>query len=156
MESSKAGIGGYFEYIVRDKDGHVKQEGVMKNLVVNAGLAAVAGLLLNDVAGDDFDYLAVGTDSTAASASQTALLAEISDSGLARAASTGTRVTTTVTNDTAQLVHTWTVTGTKSIREMGVFNAASGGTMLARSTDTISVASGDSLSLTYRVKLESV
>jgi len=145
---------GWFEWIVFDKNGNIKSMGRSKNLVVNAGLAEVAGLILSDVGGTAFDYLALGTDSTAPSATDTALGAEITDSGLARAAATGTRVTTSVTNDTAQLQHTWTATASKSIRECGVFNAASGGTMLARANITVDVNSGDSIQLTYKIQMQ--
>jgi len=114
----------------------------------------VTGLMLSDVGGTAFDYLAVGTDSTAPSASDTALGAEITDSGLARAAGTGSRETTTVTNDTAKLTHTWSsITADKSIRELGVF--ASGGTMLARATLSVDVSAGDSLTLTHKTVLSS-
>lgn len=147
-------IGGYFEWTVFDKDGNIKTSGESENLVVTAGIGAITGLMLSDVGGTAFDYLEVGTDATAAAANQTALLAAITDSGLARAAGTGTQTTTTVTNDTAQITYTWSsITATKAIKEVGVFNAASEGTMLARSVINVTVNSGDSLQLTYKTKL---
>lgn len=152
--SEKGKIKGWFEWILRDKNGNIKSMGRTDNLVVTAGIGEITGLMLSDVGGTAFDYLAVGTDSTSPSASDTALGAEITDSGLARAAGTGSRETTTVTNDTAKLTHTWNnITADKSIRELGVFNAASGGTMLARANVTIDVSANDSLTLTHKTVL---
>ncbi|MHA1773235.1 MAG: phage tail fiber protein [Candidatus Heimdallarchaeota archaeon] len=154
--SEKGKLIGWFEWILRDKNGNIKSTGRTKNLVVNAGIGAITGLMLTDVGGTAFDYLAVGTDSTAPSATDTALGAEITDSGLARAAGTGSQETDTVTNDTAKLTYTWSnITASKSIRELGVFNAASGGTMLARANVTVDVSAGDSLTLTHKTKLSS-
>ena len=157
VEGSETGkLKGWFEWIVRDKNGNIKSMGRTDNLVVTAGIGEITGLMLSDVGGTAFDYLAVGTDSTAPSASDTALGAEITDSGLARAAGTGSQETTNVTNDTAKLTHTWSsITADKSIRELGVFNAASGGTMLARATLSVDVSAGDSLTLTHKTVLSS-
>jgi len=98
----------------------------------NAGFAAVAGLVGNTGSVNPFTYLALGTGSTAAAPTQTALVAEITDTGLARASATVSRVTTTVANDTLQLLKEWTATGVKILREIGGFNAAAAGDMLAR------------------------
>src|SRR3990167_424926 len=100
--------------------------------MTNASLAVISGLVGNTGSQVAFTYLAVGTSSTAVSAAHTALQAEVTDSGLARASATVSRVTTTQTNDTLQLVKAWTATGTKTIEEIGIFNDASAGTMLAR------------------------
>ena len=75
------------------------------------------------------------------------------DTGLARAAATVTRVTTTVTNDTLQLVKTWTATGAKAITEVGAFNSASTGIMLGRQVfSAINTANTDTLTITYKFK----
>jgi hypothetical protein len=72
---------------------------------------------------------------------------------LGRAAATVTRETTTVTNDTLQLVKVWTATGSKTIEEIGIFNASSGGTMLGRAlTTTKTIAVDETLTGTYQVK----
>jgi hypothetical protein len=121
---------------VFDSEGNIKQEydsGWSRNGITNAGMAEVAGLILLDVGGTPFDYIAIGTGTTAFDPSQTSLVTEIS-----RKAATGTRVTTTVTNDTAQLVTTFSsadgLSGTSAVTESGVFNASTGGTMLCRQT----------------------
>lgn len=126
---------------------------VIKNLVVDAGKAGVASRI-NGAGGEAaFTYIAVGTGTTGAAAGNTALETELASSGLSRANSTASRVTTTVTNDTAQLVNTFSVTGTQAVTESGVLNAASSGTLLCRQTfSAINVVNGDSLQITWKVK----
>jgi hypothetical protein len=71
-----------------------------------------------------------------------------------RAAATCTRTITTTANDTAQLVHTFTATASQSVREAGIFDTATSGVMLARQTFTAkALDSGDTLAVTYRVKV---
>lgn len=124
----------------------------INNIVTNAGKAQIA-LLAGDASATPFTYLAVGTSSTAVAASDTTLGAEIVDSGLARVAATVSRVTTTVTNDTLQLTYTFSVTGTKTIEEMGTFNASSSGTMLGHAlTTSKSVVNGDVFIATHQFK----
>ena len=144
---------GVYTIEVRDKDGKLKDKEVVENLIVNAGLAEIAGLVGNTGSPTAFTYLAVGSASTAAAATDTILETELTDGGLERAAATVTRATTTTTNDTLQLVKTFSVTGTKTVREVGVFNDASVGTMLSRSvlTSDKNLESGDTFTLTYQL-----
>lgn len=125
------------------------------NLVTNAGKAAVAGLIIATGFTDAFDYIEVGTGTTAAAAGDTALETAITDSGLARVLATLSRVTTDVTNDTAQLTTTFSVTGTKAVTESGIFSASSSGTLLARQVfSAINVVNGDSLQITWKIDVD--
>ena len=144
---------GVYTIEVRDKDGNLKDREVVENLIVNTGLAEIAGLVGNTGSPTAFTYLAVGSASTAAAATDTTLETELTDGGLERAAATVTRATTTATNDTLQLVKAFSVTGTKTVREVGVFNDASVGTMLSRSvlTSDKNLESGDTFTLTYQL-----
>ena len=119
----------------------------------NLGLAAMAGLTGNTGSITAFTYLELGTDATAFAATQTALVSAITTSGLARAAATVSRTTTTVTNDTLRLLKLWTASGTQTVREAGIFNAAASGTMLARKVlgTARSLVSGDTFSYTYDI-----
>ncbi|MBA7571012.1 hypothetical protein ES708_12768 [subsurface metagenome] len=117
----------------------------------NAGFALVADRVGAVAAGAAVTYLALGTDATGEVPANTALGAEITDTGLARVAATVTRVTTTVTDDTLQLLHEWTATGVKILREIGAFNAAAAGSMLGRKTyDAITTADTDHVKMTYK------
>lgn len=136
------------------RNGKVIQDtGWIKNIITNVGKAAFVGLMGNTGAITAFTFLAVGTSATAVSASDTTLGAEITTGGLGRAAATVSRVTTTVTNDTLQLTNVFTSSGSFSVQEMGIFNAASVGILGAHAlTGTVTIASGDQLSATYQVK----
>ena len=144
---------GIYTIEVRDKDGNLKDREVVENLIVNTGLAEIAGLVGNTGSPTAFTYLAVGSASTAANATDTTLETELTDGGLERASATVTRQTTTAANDTLQLVKTFTVTGTKTVREVGVFNDSTSGTMLSRSvlTSDKNLESGDTFTLTYQL-----
>lgn len=143
---------GKIDFEIRDKNGNLKDKWTVFNSVMKVGFAQLA-LLAGDASAVPFTYLAVGTSTTAVATSQTALAGEITDSGLARASATVSRVTTTETNDTLQLVKAWSVTGTKTVEEIGIFNDASTGTMLARAlTTSKAVQNGDTLTATYQVK----
>lgn len=155
MYGDKAYFGGIFHLKIIDKGGNILKDWWVKNKMTNASLAAISGLVGNTGSQVAFTYLAVGTSTTAVSAAHTALQAEITDSGLARSvAGTITRITTSQTNDTLSLSHTWTVTATKTIEEIGIFNASSGGTMLARAlTTSKTVGNGVSVTATYTIQI---
>jgi hypothetical protein len=128
---------------------------LISNLVTNAGMAGVASRINGDGSEAAFTFIAVGTGTTAAAAGNTALETEIIDSGLARAAATASRVTTDVTNDTAQLLKSFSVTGTKAVTESGVLNASSGGVLLARQVfSAINVVNGDTLQITWKFDVD--
>ncbi len=92
--------------------------------------------------------IGVGTPST------TALGSESTTNGGSRGAATTSRVTTTVTNDTAQWVKTFTFTGSLALTEEGLFdNNTSGGNMLAsQSFSAVNVVNTDTLQVTHKVK----
>lgn len=126
----------------------------VKNLVTNAGFAVIAARLGSNATEAVADYLEVGTGTTAAAAGDTALETAITDSGLARAQGTVSRVTTTQTNDTHQVAYTWTASGSKAITECGLFNSSSGADLVGRNVfSAVNVVSGDSFALTYKVKI---
>jgi hypothetical protein len=130
---------------------------VISNLVTNAGMATVAGLINGSGTPAAFTYIALGSGTTAAAATDTALETEITTNGGARAEAAVSLVTTDVANDTAQLVKTFTFTGALSITESGVLNAASDGSLLARQVfSEINVASGDTLQITWKFDVDTV
>lgn len=133
--------------------GHWSKKRTIKNLVTNAGFAGIASRINGAGSEAAFTYIAVGTGTTAAAVGNTTLETETAASGLSRVAATASRVTTTQTNDTAQLVTTFTVTGTVAVTESGVLNASSSGVLLCRQVfSAINVVNGDSLQVTWKVK----
>lgn len=156
------GFKDWMEATVFDRDGNVKQVHRGEDLITSAGKAAVPALILKDVTSvSGYDFVAIGSGDTAASTGDTGLDAEAY-----RAAGTGTRITTTVTNDTAQLVHVFSSghpaglngesTGSQAIVESAMFSELTGGVMLARQTFNslnISWNGGDSLQISWRVQI---
>jgi hypothetical protein len=135
--------------------GHYAGTRVVSNLVTDAGKAGVASRINGSGSEAAFTYIAVGTGATAANAADTTLQTEITDSGLARAAATASRVTVDVTNDGARLALTFSVSGTKAVTESGVLNAGSSGVLLCRQVfSAINVISGDSLTITWTIDVD--
>lgn len=142
---------GLISLTLTDSNGNVKDKREIKNTITNAGLAQIA-LLAGDASAVPFTYLALGTGTNAAAATDTQLQTETSASGLARAAATVSRVTTTVTNDTLQLLKAFTAGANVAITECGMFNDASTGTILGRQVfAAVNVVSGDILTITYKI-----
>ena len=134
------------------KDGSLKWDtGILNNTIAVSGLPAVTSLV-GGLGASAFTYIAVGTDNTAESSSHTALQDEITTGGLERASATVTQETDTETDDTLKLENTWTASDSHTVEEVGIFNAASDGTMLGRKlTGTKTVDSGETLKGTYSV-----
>jgi hypothetical protein len=117
-------------------------------IVVNAGKDIITNRIIG--AGTEPKFVAMGTGTTAEAATQTALVTEVET----RTSGTSSRVTTTTTNDTYQVVGTVTATTTRAITESGLFDASTVGNMLCRALFTvINLASGDSISFTWKVQL---
>lgn len=130
----------------------------VSNLLPTVGKALVAGRINGSGSPAAAGWIGIGTGTTAAAAGDTALEAEKAADGTAsttHTSATASLVTTDVTNDTAQLVATFSITGTIAVTESGVFNASANGTILARQTfSAINVVSGDSLQLTWKFDVD--
>ena len=132
--------------------GKIKHRIKKRNIITNVGKAQVAGLI-NGIVTTPFTYIAIGSGTTAPSETDTALEAEI-----ARKAGSTSRETTNVTNDTAVVEATFSsadgLTGTSNVSEAGLFDASTGGNMLARqtfTTITINWDAGDTLTVTWKI-----
>lgn len=118
----------------------------MAPVYTNAGKAITTNRLKGS--GTEPAYVAIGTTNTAEAASQTALAAEVET----RTLGTSTQQTTTVTNDTYQVVGTVAATTARAVVEAGLFDASSTGNMLVRGVfATINLANGDSLQMTIKL-----
>jgi len=140
--------------------------GLKHNSMTNIGFAQTAAWILHDIDADhvtyaNCDWLGIGTGTVAASPTDIGLGTQVS-----RLAGVGTRVTTTVTNDTSQLVVTFSkandagLVGTMAITEVGMFWATGTGTgvMLLRQVytpaDNCNWDAGDTLAVTVKVQVK--
>ena len=113
------------------------------NLVVTAGKNFVASRM-KDTTKAAMTHMAVGTGTTTAAASQTALVTENDRNTL---------TSTTVTANAIAYVCTWAEgDATAALTEAGIFNASSGGDMLCRTVlSVVNKASADSMTITWTV-----
>jgi hypothetical protein len=127
-----------------DKDGNLIDERFGHNIVTTVGLTHIADQLASSASEDAMGYMAVGTNSTAAAAGNTALGAEVASSRVALTSRThsGAIVTYVGTFPAA--------TGTGALVEAGIFNAASSGILLCRLVySVINKGASDSLVITW-------
>jgi hypothetical protein len=148
-------LNGYFT-ITHKRGDEVLSVTKIHNTATTVGKAQVAGLI-NGQETNAFKWIALDNSSTAAAAANTALASEITTAGLERAEATCSQTTTTGTDDTARLLHTWTATGTLSVRGCGIFDTSTeeAGTLGARTTFAEkNMEEDDTLEVTYDVKVE--
>lgn len=120
------------------------------NLITTVGKAGIASRFNGSGSEAAFAYIALGIGTTAANVADTTLESEITDSGLTRQSATLSRVTTTVTNDTARLTYTWTASGSKAVTESGCLNAASSGVLANRQVfSAVNLVNGNSFQATH-------
>lgn len=125
-----------------DEAGNVKDERTIKNLVVNAGKAFIASRMVGTPTA--MSHMAIGSSTTAAANPDTALGGELGRVALASSGSSGAVVTYTASFPAG--------TGTGAVVEAGIFNAASGGTMLCRTTfAVVNKGANDGMSITWSV-----
>lgn len=138
---------GMVSFVLTDATGQVKEQ-QDHNLVVNAGLAYIASRM-KDATAAVMSHMAVGVGTTAAAGGQTALVTESARVAL----TSSTIVTTSVANDSIQYVATFAPgSGTNALTEAGLFNAASAGTMLARTVfPVINKGALDTLTITWKI-----
>ena len=114
------------------------------NIIVGGGFDFVADAIGNgSVRPGVMGWIAVGTGSTAAASTQTALVTELKRNAATYAHTTGTKVFTFTANFLAG-------DATGAITEAGVFNAASAGTMFDRVVfPVVNKGSDDSLTAVF-------
>lgn len=117
----------------------------MASVFTNAGKAAAAAAV---IAAATMKYLGWGTGS-GQTASSNALATAAAE---ARVTGTMSNVTTSVTNDTVQIVGTITASGSRAITEVGVFDASTSGNMdIYGDFSVINLSSGDSIAFTVKL-----
>jgi len=120
------------------------------NMVVDAGIAWIAYLLM-DATPTHFTHGAIGSGTTAPAAGNTALETQLGSREVAALS----RITTSITNDTAKYICTFTATAPWAVTEYGTFTAATAGTMLNRVTfSVINLDTSDELEFTYKAQVQ--
>ena len=140
------GIKAKGELLVRHFDslGNEVDRRHIPNLVVDVGRNWIAERMVSNTPAV-VSHMAVGTLNTVPAGGQTALLAE-----LARISCSSSR-----TNNSVTYTATFNAgVGTGALTEAGLFNAASSGTMLARTTfAVVNKAAGDVVTITWTVTI---
>lgn len=131
-------------------NGEVVRE--VNNLVVDTGKDWVASRMAG-VADAIMSHMAIGTGTTAATVTDTALETEVARNAL--------NATAVATDNTITFEATWgpddpdvTAPATTPVTEAGIFNAASVGTMLARTTfPVINKGEADTMTISWTVTI---
>lgn len=145
MISDILSVKGDLEITLIDEKGNVKEHMAVPNLIVTVGKNHIAARIQGTSQGV-MSYMAIGTVATTPTVGDLTLNTEIARVALA-----------TYTNSTNTIQATATFaggTGTGTLREAGLFNASTGGTMLAHTTfPAITKASSDTLSITWTITI---
>lgn len=151
-------VEGSLSLVVTDSlTGNIRQEIYVPNLVVTAGKGFIASRMIGTSA-SVMSHMGIGTDSTTEDGTSTALKAELTVAGGYTAYA---RQSVTSSNPTAnQVQYTSTFpanvpsapAGGAALREAGIFNAVTGGTMLCRTTfATVTKLPADALTITWTI-----
>ena len=125
-----------------NKDGSVKDSREIRNLVVTTGKGFIAARMVGTPT--EMSHMAVGADSTAAAAGNTALGAELGRVALSSDTAVGVVVTYVASFPAG--------TGTGAVVEAGIFNASSSGTMLCRTVfSVVNKGVDDAMSITWTI-----
>lgn len=125
-----------------NKDGSVKDSREIRNLVVTTGKEFIAARMVGTPT--EMSHMAIGADNTAAAAGNTALGAELGRVALSSDTAVGVVVTYVASFPAG--------TGTGAVVEAGIFNAASGGTMLCRTVfSVVNKGVDDAMSITWTI-----
>lgn len=122
----------------------------LATVFTHAGKAIVTNRMIGS--GTDPRFVAWGTGAGTAAVGDTTLFTESTDE--ARTTGTSSRVTTSQTNDTYQVVGTMTVaTSNKTITNAGLFDASSSGNLLMKGDFTgIALNIGESIAFTMKLQ----
>ena len=143
LESLKAN--GELRVVLTGSDGQIKEDVLLKNLVVDTGLNFIVKRM-KDATADVMSHMSLGTGTTAAAAADTTLQTEINGSRV------GLTSTTVTANQITYIASFAAGVGTGAVTEAGIFNNSTGGTMLCRTVfPVVNKQSGDSMTVTWTV-----
>jgi hypothetical protein len=139
---------GRLHVVLTNEETGEQREYDFTNLVVTAGKNWIAARMKDTGSPAQMTHMAVGTTSTAPAAGDTTLGGETARQALTTAGGS-------VSNNVVTYAATFAAgTGTGSLVEAGLFNAASVGTMLCRTTfSVINKGASDSMTITWTVTI---
>jgi len=131
--------------VLRDKDGNIKDERLIENLIVDTGLNFICDRMKDDETA--MTHMALGSGSTAAAAGDTTLGSQLGS----REALDSSTVTS---NQIVYVASFEAGDATGAVTEAGIFNASSGGTMLCRTVfSVVNKAADDTLTVNWTITL---
>lgn len=134
-------VRGELSIVVRDFEGKIKQTMHVPNLVVTNGKNYIASRMVG-VASTVMSHMAIGTGTATPIVGNSTLGTEAGRVVLSSFTASANAVTATATFPAG--------TGTGAITEAGIFNAATSGALLCRTTfPVVNKASGDSIAITW-------
>lgn len=137
---------------LRGPDGQIKDSREVDNLVVNAGLVFIASRMVG-TSKAVMSHMGLGSGTTAAAAGQTDLVSLL---GAREAIDSSTLVGANL-NQVQYVCGFEAGDATGAITEAGIFNAASGGDMLCRTTfAVVNKDAQDTMTVTWTVTLSAV
>lgn len=145
-------VKGRLNIVLRDKDGNVKDEREVDNLVVNAGLAYIISRMVG-TAKSVMSHMALGSGTTAAAAGQTDLVSLLG----AREALDSTTIAGANNNQVVYVSSFEAGDATGAVTEAGIFNDSSAGDMLCRTVfAVVNKAADDAMTVTWTITLSAV
>ncbi len=131
--------------VLRDKDGNIKDERLIENLIVDTGLNFICDRMKDDETA--MTHMALGSGSTAAAAGDTTLGSQLGSREVLDSS--------TVTNNQIVYVSSFEAgDATGAVTEAGIFNASTGGTMLCRTVfSVVNKAADDTLTVNWTITL---
>ena len=118
-----------------------------RNLVVNSGLAHIADQLSSSPNQNPMSHMAIGTGTNTPSPNDTSLQNEVARVSLSSRTDSGANIT--------YVAEFGPGAGTGAITEAGIFNASTGGTMLARVVfSAVNKGSNDTLRIEWTITFQ--
>lgn len=143
---------GQVNLVLTGKDGNVKEEREIKNLVVNTGLAFIISRMAGTTKGV-MSYMALGSGTTAAAAGQTDLVSTLG----VREILDSTTISGTNNEKIVYVSSFEAGDATGAVTEAGIFNASTAGDMLCRTVfPVVNKQADDTLAVTWTLTLSAV
>lgn len=148
-------VKGDLDIFVYDAEGNLKLQKRETNVVTTVGKQVIADRLGKSTpARAVMSHMAIGTSATAETAANTTLGAEVRRNQLGDPAGNANGTVVSGTTVTYQAVFGPEVAGTVSVVEAGIFNAASAGDMLCRTTfGVVTKENADTLLIRWTVTI---